>query len=591
VHVIATAGHVDHGKSTLIRALTGMEPDRLAEEHRRGMTIDLGYAWATLPGGTQVAFVDVPGHQRFVTNMLAGVGPVPAVLFVIAADEGWCKQTGEHLEALDAFGVQHGVLAITRADLGDAELAEAEAREYLTGSSLVNMPAVAVSPVTGFGLAPLRAALERMTSALPAPADKPARLWIDRVFTVRGAGTVVTGTLGTGSISNGDQLQVFPTGQLIRVRAMEVLKTSVATASAVSRVALNLRGIKPTDLHRGDAIVAPGMWARVAVMDVRLVSSADKLPSQLMLHFGSAAVPVRVRPLGADTARLTLATPIPAHVGERAVLRDPGAQRVVAGVIVLDALPPPLRRRGAAQRRAAEVAGMTGVPDVADEVRRRGFVSQSQLISAGIQSTGAEPPKDAVIARDWLIATTQWDAWSRELLAAVDSWAAAHPLQPGLPRRAAVQQVGLPDATILDFLVRKLPDLALDGDGLHRHYAQATLPPAIERELDRLVARLRGDLFAAADSSELAAAGLTEKYMAAAVKEGRLVQVGKGIYLLPAALDEALRRLAELPQPFTMSEARQALVTTRRVAVPLLELLDRTRRTYRVDAQLRAVRS
>jgi selenocysteine-specific elongation factor len=174
MHVIATAGHVDHGKSTLIRGLTGMEPDRWAEERRRGLTIDLGYAWTTLPDGTQVAFVDVPGHHRFVTNMLAGVGPVPAVLFVVAADQGWSAQSTEHLDALKALDVRHGVLAISRCDLGDAELAESEARDYLAGSPLADLEAVPVSPVAGIGMDALGAALVRMTRRMPAPV--PGRL-------------------------------------------------------------------------------------------------------------------------------------------------------------------------------------------------------------------------------------------------------------------------------------------------------------------------------------------------------------------------------------------------------------------------------
>lgn len=212
MHVVATAGHVDHGKSTLVRALTGMEPDRWAEERRRGMTIDLGYAWMRLDDGTRIAFVDVPGHERFITNMLAGIGPVPAVLLVVAADEGWCRQTAEHLAALDALGVRHGVLAVTRSDLGDADLAIGEARDYLADSSLADIEAVAVSPVTGCGLDELRAALLRMTGQLHQPESPATRLWVDRVFSIQGAGTVVTGTLASGRLAVDDELTVSSTG-------------------------------------------------------------------------------------------------------------------------------------------------------------------------------------------------------------------------------------------------------------------------------------------------------------------------------------------------------------------------------------------
>jgi selenocysteine-specific elongation factor len=591
MHVIGTAGHVDHGKSTLIRALTGMEPDRWAEEKRRGLTIDLGYAWTTLPGGTEVAFVDVPGHQRFITNMLAGIGPVPAVLFVVAADRGWSAQSAQHLDALVALGVQHGVLAITRSDLGDAELAEAEARDFLVGTGLADVEAVAVSPVDGTGLDDLTAALERMTARLPDATDKPTRLWVDRVFTIRGAGTVVTGTLCSGVIRTGDELVVHPDGTPVRIRAIESLKQSVDEVSGVARVALNLRNIKASDVRRGDALTAPGSWADVGVVDARLVPDATKAETNLVLHLGSAAVAVRVRPLGDDTVRLTLATPLPIHVGERAVLRDPGSQRVVAGAVVLDTMPPTLNRRGAAKSRAGELAGMTGVPDAAAEVRRRGAVRSTDLIAAGIAVDVDAVPAAATLVGDWLVDSVRWQDWQQSLVAFVDAWAAAHPLQPGIPRQALAGQLGLPDSSILEPLLKQLPDLVSDADGVHRRDAVAALTPDIELALVALAQRLAADPFDAAEVPELVAAGLTGPVLAVALRTGRLVRIDHGVYLGPGALDEAVRRLAGLEQPFTMSEARQALGTTRRVAVPLLELLDRTRRTQRLDSQRRVVRS
>ncbi|MFD0536750.1 GTP-binding protein [Actinomadura luteofluorescens] len=209
-HVVATAGHVDHGKSTLVRALTGMEPDRLEEERRRGLTIELGFAWTALPGGDRIAFVDVPGHERLVTTMLAGVGPAPAVMFVVAADQGWQRQSEEHLAVLDALGVRHALLVVTRRDLAGgapAERVRAEALTHLAATTLGRVESVMVSGTTGEGLDELRAALERLTGSLPEPdRDADVRLWIDRVFTIRGRGTVVTGTLGAGTIGVGDRL-------------------------------------------------------------------------------------------------------------------------------------------------------------------------------------------------------------------------------------------------------------------------------------------------------------------------------------------------------------------------------------------------
>jgi selenocysteine-specific elongation factor len=607
MYVIATAGHVDHGKTTLIRALTGMEADRWAEEKRRGMTIDLGYAWTTLASGRQVAFVDVPGHQRFITNMLAGVGPVPAVLFVVAADEGWSAQSAEHLAALNALGVRHGVLAISRADLGDAELAEAEARDYLAGSPLATMEAVAVSPVTGVGIDRLRGALDRLTGALPDRVDGPTRLWIDRVFTIRGAGTVVTGTLSSGSMHLDDRLEVRPSGTIVRIKGLQSTKVATSDIAAVARVAVNLRGVKITEVRRGDALTAVGGWADVTIVDVRLTRTEplprktkdeprpggnriEPLPRELMLHVGSAAVAVRTRRLGDDTARLVLVSPLPLHVGDRGLLRDPGAGRVVAGLVVLDPMPPALRRRGAARQRAAELATAGDRPDLAGEVRRRGAVRRTDLVAAGVPADDAEQLPSVVVAGGWLIDDDRWRSWHEQLEAAVGSWEAAHPLLPVMPRQSAAAAVGIPDDAMVDVIARDLPSLRLEGSGVCRRDATPTLPPEVERELGALAERLAAAPFDAPDATELAAAGLSERHLALAVRDGRLVRVAAGIYLRPEAADEAVSRLSALEQPFTLSQARIALDTTRRIAVPLMELLDRTRRTIRVDSDRRAVR-
>ncbi|MGH3243920.1 MAG: selenocysteine-specific translation elongation factor, partial [Spirillospora sp.] len=268
MHVIATAGHVDHGKSTLVNALTGMEPDRLAEERRRRLTIDLGFAWTDLPGAGEVAFVDVPGHERFVANMLAGVGPVPAVLFVVAADEGWMPQSAEHLEALDALGVSHGVLVVTRADLADPATAIEEAREWMADSSLRDLPAVAVSAVTGDGLDDVRSAIAALVTDLPAPdGAAPVRLWADRSFSIRGAGTVVTATLGAGTVQVGDEL-LNTEGRSVRVRGIEALGEPRDRVTATARVALNLRGVDRADVPRGLPLLTPGAWRMAGSADV-----------------------------------------------------------------------------------------------------------------------------------------------------------------------------------------------------------------------------------------------------------------------------------------------------------------------------------
>ena len=348
MHVVATAGHVDHGKSTLVRALTGMEPDRWAEERRRGMTIDLGYAWTDLPSGATLAFVDVPGHERFVPNMLAGVGPVPAAMLVVGADEGWMPQSAEHLAALDALGVTHGLLVVTRSDLADPATAIRQAQERIAKTSLGTVEAVAVSGATGAGLDDLRAALDRLVAALPpADPDAPVRLWVDRAFTISGSGTVVTGTLGAGTLRAGDTLALGDRD--VRVKGLQSLGRPAERVAAVARVAVNLRNLPKDAVGRGDALLTPGAFRHTDLVDVRVHGDpvAD-LPATLVLHIGSAAVAVTVRPLGKDTARLRLQRALPLRIGDRALLRDPGRHHVAGGVTVLDPLP---HRRCAAAAR------------------------------------------------------------------------------------------------------------------------------------------------------------------------------------------------------------------------------------------------
>ncbi|HVE97496.1 MAG TPA: selenocysteine-specific translation elongation factor [Pseudonocardiaceae bacterium] len=577
MHVVATAGHVDHGKSTLVRALTGMEPDRWAEERRRGMTIDLGFAWTTLPTGSTVAFVDVPGHERFVPNMLAGVGPVPAVMFVVAADEGWMPQSREHLEALHALDVRHGLLVVTRSDLMDPELAREEALEHLAGSSLGRVPAVCVSGVTGAGLDELRAALGSLVAELPAPdVEADVRLWVDRAFTIHGAGTVVTGTLAGGMIHVGDELVLALEGRRVRVRGLQSLGVPVESASAVARVAVNLRGLPLNAVRRGHALLTPGTWLVTRTVDVRLsTGSASDVPRHVVLHVGTAAVPVRVRPLGADTARLDLAQPLPLRIGDRALVRDPGARRIPAGVTVLDVRPPLLRRRGAAAARAAELSTMDGVADGAAELRRRGLVRRDELIAMG-----APVPADAAQAGGWLLDPALLAQRAAQLAAAVAEHAAANQLEPGMPLETARQIAGLPDARLVELLLGA--QLTVTDGRVHLGRPATGLPEAVRSAIAELRAELAQRPFAAPEAHRLAELGLGIKQLAAAVRAGELLKIADGIYLAPGADDDATERLRGLPSPFTLSQARQALTTTRRVAVPLMEHLARRGITRRL---------
>jgi selenocysteine-specific elongation factor len=648
MQVIATAGHVDHGKSTLLRALTGMDPDRWEEERRRGLTIDLGYAWLTLPSGQELAFVDVPGHERFVPNMLAGVGPVPAVLFVVAADEGWMPQSAEHLAVLDALGMGSGLLVVTRADLADPGPAMTEAAAHIRATSLGEVAAVAVSAVTGQGLPDLLTALDKLAGSLPVPdPGGPVRLWVDRAFSITGSGTVVTGTLPAGTVHREDELVVTPSMRPVRVRGIQSRGQSVPVAAGVSRTALNLRGISRDGLARGMALVQAGRWTMTDVIDVRITSGssdcepahsepgqpdAPRLPRTVMLHIGSARTAARVRPLAGQYVRLQLSEALPLHVGDHVLLRDPGAARAprrgiplapagagpgqaavasavgrpataagpagsahcgqsawptVLGAVVLDVTPPPLIRRGAAAAAARAIASWPDQPTAMDLLRRHVLLRASALLAMGI-SEHPEP-----VSGEWLADPGYWRQLSDSLGEVVTAHAAREPLAPGLPLEAARAVLGLPDRRLVEALVR--PPLRV-RDGMVQVMAPAAaasatgLPDAIEAAVRILRADLARAPFLAPDADRLRKLGLDVRGIAAAARLGVLLRVSDQIVLAPGADAKAASILAGLPQPFTAADARQALDTTRRIAIPLLEYLDRAGVTERLPDDRRIVR-
>jgi selenocysteine-specific elongation factor len=575
MHVVATAGHVDHGKSTLVRALTGRDPDRYAEEKRRGLTLDLGFAWTELAGTGPVAFVDVPGHERFVPTMLAGVGPVPVALFVVAADGGWMPQSAEHLAALDALGVRHGLLVLTRADLADPGPARERALAELRATSLGEVPAVACSAVTGAGLDEVRSTLGRVLAAVPAPdPDAPVRFWVDRSFTVTGAGTVVTGTLSAGRLAVGDELLLGE--RTVHVRGVQSLERDVARVEAVARVALNLRGVDRRDVGRGDALLTPGTHRATDLVDVRLPAGADPepVPEQLVAHLGSAAVPVHVRPLGGDgpdlLLRLRSRTPLPLRVGDRLLLRDPARHVVLGAATALDVDPPPLRRRGAAAARVADLAGVSG-PDPAGELRRRRLATGRHLRTMGVVPPGTP------VAGDWYADPAFWAERRTRLRDLVAGFPATDPLHPGPTLEQARRALGLPALELVEALVAA-PLRISAGRVVER---TDDLPPAVQRSVDLVLADLRRDPFAAPDVERLRELRLGRAELAAAVRAGRLERVAEGVVLAPGYRDRAVRALSSVPQPFSTSEARRALGTSRRVAVPLLEALDAAGATTR----------
>ncbi len=585
MHVVATAGHVDHGKSTLVRALTGHEPDRLAEERRRGLSIELGYVWTELPGVGDVAFVDVPGHERFIATTLSGVGPVPVAMLVVAADDPWMPQAQEHLAALDSLGVSHGVLVVTRSDLADPAPALARARQHLVGTSMAAVPAVTVSGHTGAGLDELRSLLAGILRDLPVPPpDADVRLWVDRRFHVRGAGTVVTGTLPAGTVRVGDLLTLGD--QEVRVRGLECLGKTVTEVSGVARVALDLGGRAPGALHRGSALVTPDAFEPTTTVDVR-VRGSSRLPERPMLHVGAAMVGVRARPIGEDHARLTLDEPLPLRIGDRAILRDPGS-RSLWGVRVLDPAPPALARRGAAALRAKELTGCDG--SLAEELTRRGVVRRSLLRRIGAADDSAPP--GTITAGDWVLSPGRADALRGRLEELVRPSSDSRLGDTGLAPAAAANALDLPDPALVLALVTA--PLRLErGRIVHESSAMTTLtqlPPAVRASLDALHADLAEAPFAAPDAARLVEIGLDARTVATLHRAGLVLRLADSVVLLPGADEAAVALLRTLPQPFTASEARTALGTTRRVALPLLSLLDRTGQTVRLADDRRRLR-
>lgn len=595
-YVIATAGHVDHGKSTLVRALTGIEPDRWEAERRRGLTIDLGFAWATLPSGENVAFVDVPGHERFLGNMLAGLGPAPIVCFVVAADEGWSAQSSDHRDALAALRIEHGLIVVTKTDRAPGRVPAVieAARHELAGTGLAEAPAVAVSARSGAGLDDLKSALADVLAAVPTPSTTDrVRLWVDRSFTITGAGTVVTGTLSSGTLTVGERIAVHGRNSLRTyiVRGLQSQGRDRESVGPTNRVAVNLRGATATDIARGDTVATPDAWRVTSVVDARRVSGTFReAPRYATAHVGTAAIPVTLRPFDDNHVRLTFARPVPLVREDRIVVRDPGSRRIIGGLQVLDADPPTLHRRGDGVRRALTLDGLTGASELYAEVARRGAVRRDRLHQLGLVGTGdgVAVPDGVREVGGWWIEEQTFGAWAAGLAAAIDALHEHDPLAAGLSRGAARDRLNVPDDDVLDALVADLSLDTIDGH-LARPGHRGDLWP-IEPAIVELEQRWRGEPFAAPESDDLLGLKLGDRELAAAARAGRILRLRDDIVLPPTSPALAMRTLVSLSQPFTTSEARQALGVTRRIAIPLLEHLDGRGWTRRLDAGHREVR-
>jgi selenocysteine-specific elongation factor len=549
MRVVATAGHVDHGKSSLVEALTGTNPDRLEEERERGLTIDLGFAHTVLPNGAAISFIDVPGHVRFIGNMLAGVGGVDACVFVVAATEGWKPQSEEHLRILELIGLGHGIIVLTKVDLVDDEwrqLQELEIRDRLAGSFLADAPIVAVSATTGAGLDDVREAMEELVRETPAALDRDRpRLWVDRVFAAKGSGTVVTGTL-TGGALHAEQ-RVHVAGREVRIRALQSHGESHASIGPGNRVALNLAGIDHTDLRRGDAVTRAEQWRPTKRFDASLHVLATlrhevTRRGAYLAYIGSGEFPVKVRVLGHDAiqpggdglVRLHLADPLSLVPGDRYVLRESGRDETVGGGEVLDVAPVLPASKARPDRSVERV------------IAERGWITTDDLEALTGQRR-APTLGQAVVSPEWLQATRD------DVRARLESAGDLGLDLAELDDRQREVLVTLDGITTESGRAR----VTGTGDPLHDHPFVAALlvggvTPPEPGNVDRIAVR------------EL-------------VRRKMIVE-RDGIYFHPATIDavarEAARLLTNQPDGFTVAQLRDALNMSRKYALPLVNELD-----------------
>jgi selenocysteine-specific elongation factor len=603
--VIGTAGHIDHGKTALLRALTGIDADRLPEEQARGMTIDVGYAHLTFDDGVELDFVDVPGHDRLIGNMLVGAGEIDAAMLVVAADDGPRPQTLEHLQLLDALGIADGVVVVTKADLVDrarVDSVAAEVRALVQPTWLASAEVVAVSATAGAGIAELRVALRRVRDRVhEAGARGPLRLAVDRVFTSKGRGVVVTGTLRGGSLRAGETLRQEPSGRAVRIRELQV-HGGARDSHGGGRTALNVAGVGAEELHRGDVLtLGPHVRgsARILVARTSVAPSASqrtwpKAGSRLRLHLGTDQVDARVRRIaGIDGfAILDLDQPTATFPGDRGLLREPGRGEVIGGVRVLDTSPPRGISRRRMTRERLEALAVAAEPGSVDAIEAARVELHGSLVRDGSPVRGgadeaAAAPRSAALAPDVSVLLSA---------AAVDAVAEHHrdaPLSPGLPisrarsalrrRLRSVATVERRDAdAVAAAISRLLDELIADGrlarraDALYDPARGEALPAPLLAAMNRLEAALSVPAPPALGEAA-SAAGCPPEGVRALLADGRIVRVGPDLAwsaatfhrLAAAALERA--RVA----PLTPAAFRDATGTSRKYVLAILEDLDR----------------
>ncbi|MCC7445940.1 MAG: selenocysteine-specific translation elongation factor [Anaerolineae bacterium] len=615
MYVVGTAGHVDHGKSSLVRALTGIDPDRLKEEKAREMTIDLGFAWLTLPNGESIGIVDVPGHRDFVENMLAGVGGINAVLFVVAADEGAMPQTREHLAIIDLLRIPTGVIALTKTDLvsdpGWIDLVQLDLSEVMRGTVLENAPIIPVSVRTGAGLESLKQALAEQLTALPVPADVgQPRLWVDRVFSVSGFGTVVTGTLLDGQLVTGQEIELLPNNLRGRIRGLQSHQQTIETAHPGNRVAVNISGIDRSAVKRGNLLTLPGLITPTKLAAMRFHHLPDaprplKHNAEVKFFCGAAETVARVRLLDAESLlpgadgwlQLELRDPIPLIKGDRFILRSASPAETIGGGEVIDPAAgrrwrrnrPEITRhlealaRGNSAELVSQAIEAQSVPITLAQIESLTGLDAQTITAALVSVTGAVVTLD----NGWWIGQAALDKLIERLTRILTGFHKAEPLRLGQRSEILRSQLGI-DASELDVLLNTVEARGLikrtrnGGIALTGHTVQPT--KAQQAAIDRLM-RTFADAPYTPPSPKEAAALVGEDVLAALIEWGDLIRIGPDVLFTPAVFDEIVsetQRIIASEGKVTIKTLRDRFNTSRKYAQAVLEYFDSLGVTRRV---------
>lgn len=622
MHVIGTAGHVDHGKSTLVEALTGIDPDRLKEEQEREMTIDLGFAWMELLDGEEVGIVDVPGHRDFIENMLAGIVGIDAALFVVAADEGVMPQTREHLAILDLLQIQGGVVALTKIDLVDVgdidqsdwlELVEEELRQVMQGTVLENSPVIKVSARNRIGLEEIKQSLTTCLADRPFRPDltKP-RLPIDRSFTISGFGTVVTGTLSDGTLKVGEEVEILPNGLRGRVRGLQTHRRKQVEAIPGSRTAINISGVSIEQIRRGDVVARPGVYRPTRRLDVQFRLIPDhkrnlKHNTEVKLFIGAAEVLARVRLLGIEELepgnegwlQLELHEPVVAVRGDRYILRRPSPGETMGGGSVVDPHPKGRHKRfrgGTLARLESLLKGTPaevlqhatmalGVATIKEVVERssleanqakealRELLSSGQLLVLEGSTEIIQPSSEKLV-----ISKNYWEQLEGQVLSKVEDYHRENPLRPGMAREELKSRLKLPSRYFNAILIRLVTqgDLKEAGPLVYKPGHQVKFTEVQQETIRKLLAIYAETPYAPPSVKE-ARKAVGEEVYSALVDLGWLVLVSEEVVFRKDDYDRMVAEVYELLQEhteITAAQVRDHFKTSRRYALALLENLD-----------------